>query len=121
MPSRPEPRHGEVWNVLLDPVQGDEQGGVRPALVISNDRFKRAFEILFVIVPFTRTDRVIPSQVRVFPPDGGSSAPSLIMREQIRVVSIARFRTRRGDVSGETLQKVEPIILRLISRQPSTG
>lgn len=119
MPKLPEPKRGEVWTLVLDPVKGHEQGGVRPALVISNDRFNRAFETLLIIVPFTRTDRGIPSQVRVLPPEGGLSDPSFIMCEQIRSVSISRFRSRRGDIGSETLQQVEQIIPRLISRQPA--
>jgi mRNA interferase MazF len=112
---RPDPRHGEVWNVVLDPVKGHEQGGIRPALVISNDRFNRAFETLFIIVPFTRTDRGIPSQLRVLPPEGGLSAPSLVMCEQIRAVSISRFRKRRGELSSERIHQVEQTIPRLIT------
>lgn len=111
-----EPKHGEVWNVMLDPVLGHEQAGVRPALVISNDRFNRAFKTLFIVVPFTRTDRGIPSQIRVLPPEGGLSAPSLMMCEQLRSVSIARFRRKRGIVSEDTLRRVEEIIPLLINR-----
>jgi mRNA-degrading endonuclease toxin of MazEF toxin-antitoxin module len=36
-----EPRAGEVWDVDFDPRVGREQGGVRPALVISNDTFNQ--------------------------------------------------------------------------------
>ena len=118
MPRRVEPRHGEVWNVDLDPVRGHEQAGVRPALVISNDRFNRAFGTLYIIVPFTRTNRGISSQIRVLPPEGGLSAPSLMMCEQIRSVSITRFRRKRGEVSEDTLRRVEEIIPIFIKRQP---
>ena len=67
---------------MLDPVKGHEKGGVRPALVISNDRFNRAFQSLIIIVPLTRTNRSIPTQVHVQPPEGGLRAPSFIMCER---------------------------------------
>lgn len=121
MPRLAEPKHGEVWNVMLDPVLGHEQAGVRPALVISNDSFNRAFQTLFIIVPFTRTDRGIPSQIRLLPPEGGLSASSLMMCEQVRSVSIVRFRRRRGEVSEDTLLRVEQVIPRLIKRRTAIG
>ena len=43
VPKLPEPKRGEVWTLVLDPVKEHEQGGVGPALVVSNDRFNRAF------------------------------------------------------------------------------
>jgi mRNA interferase MazF len=101
---------------VLDPVKGHEQGGARPALVISSDRFNRAFQTLLIVVPFTRTNRGMPTQVRVDPPEGGLTAQSYLMCEQIRAVSLLRFRKKRGSVSELTLQQVEELIPRLVER-----
>ncbi|MGI8977248.1 MAG: type II toxin-antitoxin system PemK/MazF family toxin [Thermomicrobiales bacterium] len=30
---------GEIWNVDFDPIIGHEQGGCRPALILSQDAF----------------------------------------------------------------------------------
>ncbi|MGN6486080.1 MAG: type II toxin-antitoxin system PemK/MazF family toxin [Thermomicrobiales bacterium] len=72
MPKSPpdEPREGEGWDVALGPGLSPEQGGVRPALVVSNDWFNITENHLFVIVPIPGTDRDIPSQVRT----GGGKA-----------------------------------------------
>jgi mRNA-degrading endonuclease toxin of MazEF toxin-antitoxin module len=35
----PHPARGEIWGVDLSPVLGHEQGGQRPALVVSVDAF----------------------------------------------------------------------------------
>lgn len=117
----PEPSHGEVWTVVLDPIRGHEQGGLRPAVVISNDRFNRAFETVVIIVPFTRTNRGTPTQIPVHPPEGRLTSPSLLMCEQVRAVSITRFRGRRGTVSDQTLAKVEVLIAELITRHHRIG
>lgn len=117
MPDLPEPKQGEIWTVVLDPIKSHEQGGVRPALVISNDRFNQAFRSLFIVVPITRTDRDMPTQVLVQPPEGGLTAPSFVMCEQVRAVSVLRFRKRRGEVTSETLSEVESILPRLITRR----
>lgn len=116
MPDLPQPKNGEVWTIVLDPVKGHEQGGVRPAVVVSNDRFNRAFETLVIIVPLTRTDRGIPTQIRVDPPEGGMTAPSFIMCEQVRAVSVERFRKRRGQVTAETMQRIEQIVATVTRR-----
>ena len=35
----PKPSRGEIWFLNLDPAQGHEQSGSRPALVVSVDPF----------------------------------------------------------------------------------
>jgi mRNA interferase MazF len=105
-----EPREGEVWDVALGPGLSPEQGGVRPALVVSNDWFNVTENYLFVIVPITGTDRDIPSQVRIGRREGGLTKNSIIMCEQIRAVSYRRLLQKRGRVSPETLTAVRHIV-----------
>lgn len=110
------PRIGEVWDVIFDPVQGHEQGGRRPALVISIDQFNRARNGLCIVVPITRTNRGIRAQLPVEPPEGGLSSPSVIMCDQVRSVSIARLQKRRGLVRKSTLERVQETVGLLIGR-----
>ena len=90
MRSPPRPRQGEVWSVTFDPTRGHEQGGVRPGLVISNDRFNRTPHTFCILVPLTRTDRGIPSHVPVQPPEGGLRDALFILCEQITSLSVSR-------------------------------
>ncbi len=73
-----QPSRGEIWDVDLDPVRGREQAGRRPALVVSVDRFNEGPADLIVIIPLTRTDRHIPWQVPIDPPEGGLSTRSFL-------------------------------------------
>jgi len=98
---------GEIWNVDLDPVVGHEQGGFRPALVVSSDRLHAIPSQLVTIVPITTTDRGIRAHIRVGPPEGGVVAPSVIITEQVRTISRQRLGRRRGTVSAVTLEAVE--------------
>ena len=116
MPSTREPRMGEVWDVDFNPRIGREQGGIRPALVISNDVFNRIPNGLHVVVPITGTDRNIRSHVRIGPPDGGLAKPSVIMCDQARAHSELRFRRFRGAVSAETLRLVQRLVGESIDR-----
>jgi mRNA-degrading endonuclease toxin of MazEF toxin-antitoxin module len=45
-------RRGEIWVVGLDPVEGHEQKGRRPVLVISPDAFNRVTNVP-VVLPIT--------------------------------------------------------------------
>jgi mRNA interferase MazF len=71
---------------------------------------------MVMVAPLTRTDRDMPTQVRIAPPQGGLSANSYIMCEQVKAVSVMRFRGKRGSVTPETLQMIERIIPWLIER-----
>ena len=111
-----EPKAGEIWNVNFDPQVGRQQSGVRPALVISHDRFNQLPNDLHIVVPITGTDRGLAYHVPVAAPEGGLSKDSLIMCEQEKSQSIDRFLDRRGVVSNETLRLVQAIVAALIDR-----
>ena len=102
-----QPSRGEIWDVDLDAVRGREQAGRRPALIVSVDRFNEGPAELIVIVPLTRTDRHIPWQVRVDPPEGGLVSRSVLKCEDVRSISKARLVRRRGRVHSATIEEVE--------------
>jgi mRNA interferase MazF len=112
----PNPRAGDIWDVILDKGRGREQSGYRPALVVSNDRFNDVPNELVVIAPLTRTDRGVPLHVAIAAPEGGLMADSVVMTDQVRAVSLERFRQRRGDVRPETLVVVQRMIGEIIDR-----
>lgn len=116
MPRSHEPRMGEVWDVDLEPRRGREQGGFRPALVISNDLFNDIPNGLYVVAPITGNDRNIRAHLRIEPPEGGLSKPSVIMCDQARAQSEERFYRHRGVVSDETLLRVQALVGEIINR-----
>lgn len=101
------PSRGEVWLVNLDPIEGHEQGGRRPGLIISVDRFNSGAAELVVLLPITSKAKAIPFHVGVTPPEGGLKQPSYIKCEDVRSVSRARLARRYGRVSPETMLQVE--------------
>jgi len=96
--------------VAFDPVIGHEQGGFRPALVVSNNLFNETPHGLCIVAPVTGTVRGVPSQVQVMAPEGGLTKRSVIMCEQVRSVSVLRCRRRRGLVSPQTLALVQSTV-----------
>jgi mRNA interferase MazF len=107
------PSRGDVIMVDLDPTIGHEQGGQRPALVISADSMNRSPADLVIIAPITGTDRGIQAHVKVAVGEGGLSKPSVIMADQIRTISLRRISRRLGVVSPSTMGQVEDF-LRLV-------
>jgi mRNA interferase MazF len=102
-----EPLRGEVWSVNLDPTQGREQAGTRPALVVSTNRFNSGPADLVVVLPITSKAKGIPLHVPITPPEGGVRMPSYAKPEDVRSISKSRLGKRYGAVSGATMNAVE--------------
>jgi mRNA interferase MazF len=104
--SVPDAKQGDVWDARLEPVIGHEQGGTRPVLIVSVDEISSGRGELCIVVPFTRTDRKTPLHVRVDPPEGGLSAVSYTLPENVRSISRERLARRLGHVRDSTLEEV---------------
>ena len=119
MPTTRVPQSGDVWLVDFSPQVGREQAGLRPGLVISNDQFNRLPNDLHIVVPITSTDRGLTFQVRVAPPEGGLTKPSVIMCDQEKAQSIERFQRYIGRVTQDTLSRVRQAVERFLEETPS--
>jgi mRNA interferase MazF len=104
---------GEVYDVRLDPLEGSEQGGTRPAVIISRDQLNAVLSTV-VIVPcttFRPGRRVFAAQALLQAPDGGLQVDSVVLGEQVRVVTKQRLGRRRGMLSSEALARVEQAVI----------
>lgn len=99
---------GDVVWVRLDPVEGSEQAGKRPAVVVSPDIISEHSPVVIVAALTTRkTDRVYPFEVLVSPPEGGLSRESKVLLLQIRAIDRRRVLGRLGALSEETMSKLD--------------
>lgn len=105
-PPAPTARQGDVWDARLEPVLGHEQGGTRPVVIVSVDQFSAGRGEMCIAVPLTRTNRDTPLHVRIEPPEGGLTAVSYALPENIRSISRGRLAERRGQVYDATLEQV---------------
>jgi mRNA interferase MazF len=101
------PSRGDVWTVMLDPTKGHEQGGTRPCLVLSVNKFNHGPADLTVVVPITSREKRIPSHVKVIKGEAGLTENSFVKCEEVRCVSKERLRDRWGVVQPPTMQAVE--------------
>lgn len=102
------------WAVVeadLDPVQGSEQGGRRPVLVVSNEAFNHAMPNLTVL-PLTSTQRrLYPAEVLLPKGLAGQRHDSIVLAHQIRTISKQRVHALVGYLEDEpTQQKVHQVI-----------
>lgn len=102
----PDAQRGEIYDVDLDPVEGREQAGRRPLLIISIDAMNRSAAEIVIGTPITTTDWGNAIHVRIEPPDGGLDRASFAMPEMARSISTGRLRRRRGVVSEGTVDAV---------------
>lgn len=102
-------RRGDVFEAILDPVEGSEQGGNRPVIVLSRNAINLASPVV-VVVPCTtfRPDRrIYPTQVLLSAGDGGLRVDSIALGEQIRAIAKTRLKTKWGTLSRDSLRKLE--------------
>jgi len=103
------PRRGEVYSLKLDPVEGSEQRGTRPAVVVSRDAINQASPVI-VVCPFTDARHVFrpyPSDVLVETPEGGLTKDSVVLTGQIRAVAKTRLLARLGELEPNTMRQIE--------------
>jgi mRNA interferase MazF len=113
-----DPSRGEIWQVNLNPTQGHEQSGTRPALVVSEDTFNNGPAGLVIVLPITSVSKGIPFYVEVKPPEGGLTMRSFIKCEEIRGVSKQRLSQRLGEVSARTMEMVADRIKIVLDLHP---
>ncbi len=98
---------GEVWLVDLEPIRGREQGGQRPAVILSVDLFNEGPAGLVVALPITSRQKKIPFHVPLHPPEGGLKTVSYVKCEDIRSISSERLIKKRGTIEAASLAQIE--------------
>jgi mRNA interferase MazF len=90
--------------VNFNPVEGHEQDGTRPALVLSRDELNRTG--LCMVVPGTRTVRNRPGRVRLPRVVGGVVDDTYLLSDRLRTVSTRRFVRRLGSAEVGYIRQV---------------
>ena len=108
IPEASFPRHGDVYEVNLDPVVGSETGKRRPALVVSND-INNEFSQTVTVLPLTGQPARKHYPFEVLVPKGvaGLAADSRIKANQVRTVDKRRLVSFRGSLPAQYLPQVE--------------
>ncbi|WP_309738240.1 type II toxin-antitoxin system PemK/MazF family toxin [Chamaesiphon sp. OTE_20_metabat_361] len=101
-------RRGDVYNVRLDPVEGSEQGGSRPVIVVSRNSINASSPTVLAVpcTTYRPSRRAYVTQVLIYAPEGGLSADSIALAEQVRILSKSRFGDYRGSLSISLMEQI---------------
>lgn len=101
-------RRGEAWLTDFGVPVGNEQGKVRPALVVSSDSWNGHASTLTVL-PMTRTSHDFPTRIEVEANEqNGLDETSYARCEDIRAISERRLLRPLG--------RVDPVVMLAVSR-----
>lgn len=104
---------GDIFIANLDPVVGSEQGGVRPVLIVQNNRGNRFSPTVIVAAMTSKLSKNdLPTHVWVSSRDSGLKNDSLVLCEQIRTLEKSRLRAHAGRIGGLVLSRVDDALLR---------
>ena len=104
---------GAIYMVELNPVQGREQAGRRPVLVLSVNAINRLPLVVSVVIG-TKGENVTrdyPTNVRISVAESGLPMETVFLCFQLRSLDPGRFQgIPSGKISGATLGKIETAV-----------
>ena len=106
---------GQIWQIDLDPVVGNEASKARPALIVGRTALShhalRNNVGVVTVVPLTRNvARVFDFQVLIAAHSSGLAHDSKAQAEQIRSVSVERLVRQLGAVTEDVSAQVDGAI-----------
>ena len=105
-------KRGDIYYADLSPVVGSEQGGLRPVLVIQNNIGNRFSPTVIIAAITSKISKPkMQTHVAVAKSKDGLGKDSVILLEQIRTLDKRRLKERIGELSDETMSKVDKAIL----------
>ena len=110
--NKPHPRRGQVYLVNFDPTIGAEIKKIRPALILQNDVSNQHSPITIIAAISSQFDprKLYPTEVLLKTPEGGLTADSVVLLNQIRSIDRQRLIKPLGKVTAQTMARVEKAI-----------
>jgi len=99
-----------IW-LDFDPQTGHEQGGRRPALVVSNNVANRITHPVAVVCPITSTERRYPTRVKL----DGTKLTGFVMCEQMRALDLSARNAEFAEaIPADLMHEVADILYGII-------
>jgi mRNA interferase MazF len=102
-------KRGEIYDARLNPIEGSEQAGERPVIIVSRNTINIASSVVLAVpcTTYREGQRIYPSQILISAPDGGLTRDSIALAEQVRALSKAHLLRQRGKLSEETIRQLD--------------
>ena len=97
----------KIYLAHLGQSKGQEQGGKRPCLIVSDSVFNENAARLVTVLPITTRRWELPWHVPLAPEQSGLDRDSFVMCDQVRTITAARLLKPIGHAGGDVLDRVE--------------
>ena len=99
-----EVKKGEMYYADLSPVVGSEQGGIRPVIILQNDKGNRYSPTTIIAsVTSRKKKKHLPTHIKI----PNSKRKSVVMLEQVRTIDKSRLLEYIGKLDNGTMQKID--------------
>jgi mRNA interferase MazF len=98
---------GDIFSVDLDPVEGSEQGGTRPSVVVSPGFMNVGGTVVIVPLTTSKLERIREYEALVPRVGSGLREDSKAKANQIRTVAATRLGRRIGVVPPEAMEALD--------------
>lgn len=111
-------KRGEVYVADLSPVVGSEQGGIRPVIVLQNDKGNEHSPTTIVAAITSSIDKKsrLPTHIEV--ECDGLYKKSIVLLEQIKTIDKSRLREKLGFVGKEIMGRIDYAIIKSLGVKP---
>lgn len=101
-------KRGEIYLARLEPVEGLEQGGTRPIIIVSRDAINLYSPVVLAVpcTTYKQKKRVFPTQVLIKASHNGLRRESIAMADQVRVLAKSRLLNLVGNLSIISLKEL---------------
>lgn len=103
--------NGEIWMIKLYPIEGSEQDGIRPCLIVGPDSMNQALNTV-IVIPLTSSKKNWPTRVDIF--FLGKNGQVCI--EHIRSISKSRFLKKLGQATTEEMAMISDVLQATFAR-----
>ena len=101
-----EVKKGEMYYADLSPIVGSEQGGIRPVIILQNDKGNRYSPTTIIASVTNRKKKShLPTHIKIKIPN--SKRKSVVMLEQVRTIDKSRLLEYIGKLDNGTMQKID--------------
>ena len=92
-------KRGYMYYADLSPVVGSEQGGIRPVLIIQNDRGNKYSPTVIVSAITSQLNKnKLPTHIELDSKEFGLKSDSVVLTEQIRTIDKSRLKEKIGHI-----------------------
>ena len=98
-------KRGDIYFADLSPVVGSEQGGMRPVLIVQNDRHSPT--VIAAAITSQLGKARLPTHITLSGRSVGLSRDSVVLLEQIRTLDKSRLRERMGHLDENAMSAVD--------------